>query len=334
MFAENPIMKFTSDKVFRILLPVVLSFLLFTTACKGKKDISELLVRKWDLSNLKLSGSVLEKRKRAPGKIHQASYGFEERMRELSAEAWRYSLWTEIYKDSFPFIHDWKNDESFIKFYKDGTFTQQLPYVFLHGTWAYDADKSLVELKLWEGSRETLHIDFINEDSFSVKVKFDLAKSSKLEKYLYMDFDNCELQFRKDWYFYSSKLTDPFSSTSLKWLIPPMSSPSEEEVKTRVKSFLYYKEKLMEQRDVNQHEMYTEERFAPFEFGTLDEWSRRPFDACNPWCLLFYDEAGYEKFCNYWNSVEIPYDSRPPLRGTAKEKFESYSALRKIFNGN
>lgn len=312
------------------MLGLVLSF----SACKGKKEVSELLIRKWDLSNLKLSSSVLEKRRRAPGQIHQASYNFEERLRERRAEEWRYSLWTEIYHDSFPFIHDWKNDESFIKFYKDGTFTQRLPYAFLYGTWTYNSDKSLVELKLLEGSRETLSIDFINEDSLAVKIKFDLAKSSKLEKYLYMDFDNCVLQFKKDWYFYSSKLTDPFSATSLKWLVPPMSSPTEEEVKTRVKGFLYYKEKLMEQRDVNQHEMYVEERFTPFEFGYINELSIDSFSAYHPWCLLFYDDEGFSRFCKYWKSVPVPYNIIPPIQGSAKEKYECYSALRKIFNGD
>lgn len=286
-----------------------------------------MLVRKWDLDNLKLPPSMEKKRNQGGMKVQSAAWHFMSALEEEFKK--REEREYKKFKERFPFKHNWKSDESFIKFYGNGTFTQRLPYVFIHGTWEYKSEESEIVLKLWEGSKERLLLDFINEDSLSVKIRFEIAPNSHLDKYLFMEFDNCILSFKKDWHFYSTKLTDPFSATSLKWLSPPNATPSREEVKSRIGSYFYYNEKLWEQRSVNQHEFYAEEKNSPFDISTVEKVSNKDFFKDHPWCKLFYDEEGFEIFRTYWNSITFPSGVRVNSYDSPSEKFEAYKALRK-----
>lgn len=301
------------------------------TSCKTKKDSKELLINKWNLSTLKLPPSVEKERRK-----------FEKEEEKLMKPVAHYPEWNDLYPSlslekklerrhlGFQYYHNWEQDESFIKFYPNGTFTQTLPYVLLHGNWEYDEDKSEINLKIYDGSTETLFIDFINKDSLSAKVRFNFSKNSKLDRSLYMEFENCILSFKKDWHFYSKKLTDPFAPTILKWMEAPTTSPTQAEIKSRILSFIYFNEKLWEQRSVNQHKFYPIDRENLISINALEAATRFDFSKHIPWCNLFYDEEGFEKFKAYWNEINSKHDLRfYSSSADPAACFEAFSKIRK-----
>lgn len=305
---------------------VLAAVLLTTASCNGKKKISELICRKWDLKDLKLS-EVLKNRKKEleiEQKRLEKTY-FEPSKAGLDSMELEEQI---LAKKAFPFKHKWTADASFIKFYPDGSFTQLLPYVCIIGKWKVDEEKQWVHLQLPDGSEEIMKISFVSEDSLAAKMSMHFKPNSIYEKSIYFDLDDCSLEFSEDWNYYNTQLSDPFSPVNMKWMTPFTHTPTVDELKLRLKEYVIFEEKLWEQRAENNHKFYADLDKNLYGIAMYKIWSRTNIPEAVPGAPLLYDEEGFMRMQSLLETEFSDLLNRYRY-SNAKDNQEFFTNLRK-----